>query len=69
MIVGQNPGREEAKARRPFVGRAGRYLDTVLRHSGLDRATLYVTNIVKETMPGNRKPTAGGDALAACSHR
>lgn len=57
MVVGQNPGREEARARRPFVGRTGRYLDTVLKRCGLDRSQVYLTNIVKETTPGNRKPT------------
>ena len=57
MLIGQNPGVEEARQRRPFVGRSGRYLDAVLRSSGIDRNTLYITSVVKETTPGNRTPT------------
>ncbi|MDZ7700504.1 MAG: uracil-DNA glycosylase [Deltaproteobacteria bacterium] len=58
MLVGQNPGREEVKQRRPFVGRAGQYLNKVLQQYGLDRGSLYLTGVVKEGTPHNRKPTA-----------
>ena len=58
MLVGQNPGREEIKQRRPFVGRAGQYLNKVLLKYGLDRDKLYLTGVVKEGTPNNRKPTA-----------
>jgi uracil-DNA glycosylase family 4 len=58
MLVGQNPGREEAKQGRPFVGKSGKYLDTVLRKNNLDRSKLYITSVVKETTPRNRRPTA-----------
>jgi DNA polymerase len=57
MLVGQNPGTEEAKRGRPFVGRAGKYLDSVLEKSGLSRRDLYITNLVKETTPHNRRPS------------
>lgn len=57
MLIGQNPGKEEARQGRPFVGRSGRYLDEVLRKNGLDRRGLYITGVVKETTPGNRMPT------------
>jgi uracil-DNA glycosylase len=57
VLVGQNPGREEAKQGRPFVGMSGKYLDEVLRKNNLDRGKLYITSVVKETTPGNRKPT------------
>jgi len=57
MLIGQNPGREEGKQGRPFVGRAGKYLDKVLSMSNLDRNKLYITSVVKETTPGNRRPT------------
>lgn len=59
MLVGQNPGSEEVKQNRPFVGRSGRYLNKVLQKNGLDRSKLYLTGVVKEPTPGNRKPTAG----------
>jgi len=58
MLVGQNPGREEVKAGRPFVGRAGRYLNKVLQQYGIDRNHLYLTAVMKEGTPHNRKPTA-----------
>jgi uracil-DNA glycosylase len=58
MLIGQNPGREEARQGRPFVGRSGKYLDTVLSKNNLDRNKLYITSVVKETTPKNRRPTA-----------
>lgn len=58
MLVGQNPGREEVKQGRPFVGRSGKYLNKVLTDCGLIREQLYITALVKAPTPGNRKPTA-----------
>jgi uracil-DNA glycosylase len=57
MLIGQNPGREEAKQGKPFVGRAGRYLNSVLAKNRIDRKKLYITSVVKQTTPKNRKPT------------
>lgn len=57
MLVGQNPGREEERQKRPFVGVSGRYLDKVLAKYHLDRSRMYVTSIVKCRTPGNRPPT------------
>ncbi len=57
MLVGQNPGAEEDKLGRPFVGRSGKYLDKVLKENGIDRAMLFITSVVKCKTPGNRKPT------------
>ena len=57
MLIGQNPGKEEARLGRPFVGRSGKYLDKVLQENGIDRKQLYITSVVKETTPGNRRPT------------
>jgi len=59
MLIGQNPGREEIKQNRPFIGRSGRYLNGILQKYGIRRETLYLTAVVKESTPGNRKPTAG----------
>jgi uracil-DNA glycosylase family protein len=47
MFVGEQPGDEEDKAGRPFVGPAGRVLDRALEEAGIDRRTVYVTNAVK----------------------
>jgi uracil-DNA glycosylase family 4 len=72
MLVGQNPGREEIKQRRPFVGRAGQYVNKVLQKYGLDRDNLYLTGVVKEGTPRNRKPAAeeiNRDALSAARNQ
>jgi len=58
MLIGQNPGAEEAKQGRPFVGRAGKYLDRVLKANNIRRESLFITSVVKCKTPGNRKPTA-----------
>ena len=57
MIVGEAPGASEDKAGRPFVGRAGRFLDELLAEAGLDRGSVYITNVVKARPPKNRDPT------------
>jgi DNA polymerase len=57
MIVGQNPGKEETKIRRPFVGRSGQFFDQMFEeHVGVPRKELYVTNVVKCFTEGNRAP-------------
>jgi DNA polymerase len=47
MIVGEQPGDQEDRVGRPFVGPAGKLLDEALAEAGIDRATVYVTNMVK----------------------
>ncbi|HZS24631.1 MAG TPA: UdgX family uracil-DNA binding protein [Gaiellaceae bacterium] len=47
MLVGEQPGDQEDKQGRPFVGPAGRLLDEALEAAGIDRSTAYVTNAVK----------------------
>jgi uracil-DNA glycosylase len=47
MIVGEQPGDQEDRAGRPFVGPAGGVLDAALERIGLDRKDVYVTNVVK----------------------
>ena len=47
MLVGEQPGDQEDLAGRPFVGPAGRLLDEALETAGIDRASAYVTNVVK----------------------
>ena len=57
MFVGEAPGRNEAKTGKPFCGTAGKVLDTLLSHVGLERTSVYITNIVKDRPPENRDPT------------
>lgn len=47
MMIGEAPGEQESLQGRPFVGKAGKNLDAFLEEAGLDRASLYVTNVVK----------------------
>src|SRR5262245_355512 len=47
MLVGEQPGDREDLAGRPFVGPAGRILDTVLEEAEIPRDQVYVTNAVK----------------------
>jgi len=47
MFVGEQPGDQEDKAGRPFVGPAGRVFDEALVAAGIDRSATYVTNAVK----------------------
>lgn len=57
MIIGEGPGAEEDASGRPFVGKAGQYLDSWLRAIGLDREnSVYIANIVKCRPPNNRDP-------------
>jgi uracil-DNA glycosylase len=44
MRVGEQPGDQEDRAGRPFVGPAGRLLDHALKESDLDRSNVFVTN-------------------------
>jgi uracil-DNA glycosylase family protein len=47
MLVGEQPGDQEDVRGRPFVGPAGHFLDAALEQAGIDRAKVYVTNVVK----------------------
>jgi uracil-DNA glycosylase family 4 len=58
MIIGEAPGAEEDRRGEPFVGRAGKLLDEMLRAIGLDRSEVYIANVLKCRPPNNRDPTA-----------
>jgi DNA polymerase len=47
MFVGEQPGDQEDRAGKPFVGPAGRVFDEALEEAGIDRTAVYVTNAVK----------------------
>jgi len=65
VFVGEAPGREENQAGEPFVGMAGRLLNSFLRRVDLSREDTYICNIVKCWPPGNRDPEP--EEIAACS--
>jgi uracil-DNA glycosylase family 4 len=56
MFVGEAPGANEDRQGLPFVGQAGRLLDTLLGEIGLQRADTFVCNVLKCRPPGNRDP-------------
>jgi len=64
MLIGQAPGREEDKIGRPFVGRAGKFLDSLLDNINIKRKTIFITSCVKCHPPKNRAPKK--DKLEAC---
>jgi DNA polymerase len=47
MIVGEGPGTDEDARGKPFVGRAGEFLDEVLAKAGIDRWEVWITNTVR----------------------
>lgn len=56
MIVGEAPGFNEDLKGLPFVGQAGKLLDTLLQNIGLLRDEVFITNVVKCRPPQNRDP-------------
>ena len=66
MFIGEGPGFYEDREGLPFVGKAGMLLNRLLRQVGLDRADVYIANVVKCRPPGNRDPRP--DEIEACKH-
>jgi DNA polymerase len=70
MVVGEGPGADEDAQGEPFVGRAGKLLDEMLRSIGRSRKdsdpdkAVYIANVVKCRPPGNREPAE--DEAEAC---
>lgn len=64
MVIGEAPGQEEDRLGLPFVGKSGKLLDRMLASIGLDRDTVYITNVVPWRPVENRKPTP--DEVAVC---
>lgn len=64
MIIGQAPGAEEDKTGRPFVGRAGQFLNQLLKIANLKREKVFMTSPIKCFPPKNRKPKK--EEIVAC---
>jgi uracil-DNA glycosylase len=56
LFIGEAPGFNEDKEKRPFVGRAGQLLRKNIRDIGWQEKDVYITNIVKRRPPENRDP-------------
>ncbi|MHB8383537.1 MAG: uracil-DNA glycosylase, partial [Candidatus Binataceae bacterium] len=65
MFIGEGPGAEEDARGEPFVGRAGQLLtDIIERWMGMQRAEVYICNVIKCRPPENRNPEP--DEVASC---
>jgi uracil-DNA glycosylase family 4 len=64
MFVGEAPGYHEDRQGAPFVGQAGKVLESLLASIGLSRPDVYIANVLKCRPPGNRDPQP--DEIAAC---
>jgi len=68
LIIGEAPGDEEDKQGKPFVGRSGRLLRSVIQTVGMDMRVLTFTNSVRCHPPQNKTPSNTVVALCAGSH-
>ena len=65
MFIGEAPGQSEDIKGKPFVGAAGKFLETLLSEIGLSRSGVFICNIVKCRPPRNREPMP--NEIQACT--
>jgi uracil-DNA glycosylase len=65
LIVGEAPGANEDRQGEPFVGRAGKLLNSMLQAIGLARQEVYIANVLKSRPPNNRDPSP--EEVVACT--
>ena len=65
MFIGEGPGRNEDVEGRPFVGQAGKFLDTLISSAGLVREHTFICNIVRCRPLRNREPRP--DEIQVCT--
>jgi len=65
MFIGEAPGQSEDIEGKPFVGAAGKFLETLLSEIGLSRSGVFICNIVKCRPPRNREPMP--NEIQACT--
>ncbi len=64
IFIGESPGREEDLTGRPFIGRAGKLLDELLKKNRINRKKVFITSVIKHRPPKNRQPKKS--ELKAC---
>ena len=64
LVIGEAPGADEDKQGEPFVGRAGKLLNSMLLAMGLPREQVFIANILKCRPPNNRDPEP--EEVVAC---
>ena len=57
LFIGESPGKNEDEQGLPFVGAAGKLLDSLLEEAGISQDLIYIANILKCRPPENRDPT------------
>lgn len=57
FFIGEAPGAREDETGRPFVGRSGKLLTSMIEEIGLSREDVFISSILKSRPPNNRKPT------------
>jgi len=65
MLIGEAPGQNEDLEGKPFLGQAGFLLTEMLRAIGLQRESVYITNVLKCSPPKNRDPKV--EELKSCN--
>ena len=65
LFIGEAPGYWEDIKGKPFVGAAGKFLDTLLSEAGLSRENVFIGNVLKCRPPRNREPSA--DEIKTCT--
>jgi uracil-DNA glycosylase family 4 len=58
MFIGEAPGAEEDRTGRPFMGRAGEFVNELLKKNKINRKKCFITSVVKCHPPRNRNPKA-----------
>lgn len=66
VFVGEAPGVEENREKRPFVGKSGKLLDELLHGADMKRGDLFITNFLKYRPPNNRDPK--GQEVTTCQY-
>ncbi len=65
LVIGEAPGADEDRQGEPFVGRAGKLLNSMLLAMGLRREQVFIANILKCRPPNNRDPKP--EEVVACA--
>ncbi|WP_111707841.1 uracil-DNA glycosylase [Lutibacter citreus] len=65
LFVALSPGAKEDLGNKMFIGPSGKVFDRLLQTAGIDRKSVYLTNLVKCILPKNRKPTM--EEIESCS--
>lgn len=65
LFVALSPGVKEDSENRMFIGPSGQVFDRLLQSAGIDRKSVFMTNLVKCMLPKNRKPTM--NEIESCS--